>query len=528
MRIRARLAVGSRLVLGLALAAAVGSPAAPAGADPLEFLPVGDPIESELRVLDLLDPAPLGGRIALPRLHTRPLQRFEIEGTGAAPDLSPLYSISLARIERALARDAVPGFAPRAGLASTPRLLERDGGDGTRLEASAGIEGRGDVDLHASRFASGSGLHTRFGAAFERWIVFAHLVTGRIEHARAFADPIVPGSDLILHTEESYLGYAAPSGRWAMQLGRSRWHWGPGEEAALTLSRTSPALTGFAMRGRLPALRLDASALSATLRPAGGEQLAVHRLEWQALPSLRLGVTEMARYRSETWQPLYLSGVVPYILLQRIATQDEPDSAGANRNNVVAAADAAWRVAPGTRIYGELLVDDLQARTGKVPNKLAFQLGLEGAGPLGRTRVTWGTEYTRLSRFVYTSFFGRTFEAQGRPIGFFTGPDARRVRVRGGLDLGADWQVRAAGALTDQGESGLDQPFVPGSPRVESLDFLGVIERTRELELGVRWWPASGVDMALAGGYRWIDNQAHIEGRDDRSAFGSLELRLTR
>jgi len=526
MRNRARGALGSRLALGLVVAACTAASALPAAASPFEYLPVGDPLESELRTLDLLDPGPLGGRILLPRLHTRPLQRFEFQGRGAPPDLPAIYSISMTRLERALARDAVSDFAPHPGLSSTPRLLAADGGDGARLEVSAGAEGGGSVDEHTSQYASGSGLHLRMSAGVERWLAFTHVTVGYIENARTFGDPILHDTDFIAHTEESYLAYAAPA--WGLQYGRNRWHWGPGEESALTLSKTSAAITGLEFHGRLRALHLDATALSATLGASAGEQLAAHRIEWQPRSSFRLGLTEMARYHSASWQALYVVGIIPYVLVQRLQVQDEPDSLAALRNNVLMALDAAWRVAPGTRVYGELLIDDFNTRTTDVPDKLGWQAGLEGVGTAFGSRIVWGTEYTRLSRFVYTSFFGRGYEAQGRPLGYFTGPDSRRVRVRGALDLSPIWQVQAAAALADQGESGLDRPFVPGSPHEPPFDFLGVVQRTREFELGLRWWPASGVDLAVTGGYRWIDNQDHVDGHDDATPFGTLALRLTR
>jgi hypothetical protein len=506
-----------------ALAAASSLPAA---ANPLEYLPVGDPLEAELRTLDLLDPGPLGGRIQLPRLHTRPLQRFEFQGQGAPPELPAIYQVSLLRLERAFGRDAVASFAARPGVSSTPRLLETEGGDGSRLEISTGLEGGGSVDQHTSAFIDRSGMRLRMSAGVERWLAFTNLLLGYVQDAHTFTDPVLQHSDFITYTDETYLAYAAPA--WGLQFGRNRWHWGPGEESALTLSKTSPAITGFEFHGRLRALKLDATALSATLGASAGEQLAAHRIEWQPLSSTRFGLTEMARYHSSSWEPLYVVGIIPYVLVQRLQAQDEPDSIEALRNNVIMAVDAAWRVAPGTRAYGELLVDDFNTHTHNVPDKLGFQLGLEGVGTVGGSRVTWGTEYTRLSRFVYTSFFGRSYETQGQPLGYFTGPDSRRVKVRGAWDLSPLWQVRAAASLTDRGESGLDRPFVEGSPPEDTFDFLGVVERTRDFELGLRWWPASGVDIAVAGGYRRIDNQGHAEGVDDGTPFGTLALRLTR
>src|SRR5205085_5780137 len=136
----------------------------------------------------------------------------------------------------------------------------------------------------------------------------------------------------------------------------------------------------------------------------------------------------------------------------------------------------------------------IHARSGKNPNKIAYQIGWEGAGPLASGRVTWGGEFTRLTRYVYTSFFGRDHQIEGQPLGYFTGPDARRLRVRGAFDPNPDWQLSVTASQLDKGENDVEEPFIPGSPRVDAFTFEGVVETTRDVELGVRWWPASGVD----------------------------------
>ena len=109
--------------------------------------------------------------------------------------------------------------------------------------------------------------------------------------------------------------------------------------------------------------------------------------------------------------------------------QDTRTPDPALRNNVMLAGDASWRVADGTRVYGELLLDDLHARTADFPNKYGAQLGLAGTGDLHGTRLSWDVEWTMLSRYAYTSYFGRSYVAQDRPLGFPTGPDARRLRA---------------------------------------------------------------------------------------------------
>jgi hypothetical protein len=102
------------------------------------------------------------------------------------------------------------------------------------------------------------------------------------------------------------------------------------------------------------------------------------------------------------------------------------------------------------------------------------------------------------------------------------------VRLRADWDLDPAWQIGARVTHTDKGENDLDEPFLPGSPRVDSFDLEGVVQRSRELELSLRWWPASGVNLAVSGGYEWVDNQDHIAGKRDRNPSGSIEVHLMR
>ncbi|MBI1799788.1 MAG: hypothetical protein HYR73_08905 [Candidatus Eisenbacteria bacterium] len=497
-----------------------------AAAAPTQFLPVGDPIESELRILDLFSDSATAGRIRLPHLFTRPLTIREIQGGG--PGLtSASASVSLARIERVIGRESGAGFVTDSRWPPTPRLLSR-GPEGRSFEVSAGIEGRGEADADTATFASASGLHVRTAIAVDHWLMFSHLVVGHFDHARSFADPVVANTDVTTLTEESYLSYAGADDAWGAQIGRNRWHFGPGEEGSLVISRTSAPMTALAFRGRLAGLRLDGIALSATLDAAAGEQLAAHRLEWQPHPRWRLGVTEAARYRASGVQPLYVVGVVPYVIVQRLLVQDSPDSLDALRNNVLFGLDAAWRATDGARFYGEIAVDDLHAKTSENPDKIAWQLGWNGAGMIGRERLSWGGELTRVWRYVYTSSYGREFRAQGLPIGFPTGPDSRRLRVYVNWDPSAAWQWSARAASTDRGEGTLDDAYVPGSARESASHFLGVVERTRETELGARWWPAGGVDVSVNAGYRWIANAGHVSDASSAGAYGSAALRLTR
>lgn len=518
-----------RFASAAALATAALAAPAVAGATPDEALPVRDPIHAELRVLDLYRSDDLADRFRLPHLGTLPLQPAELQGEGLPLAFDdPVRRIAVARLERLLGRDPLPGRVPDPSHRATPRLFTYAATEREHIEFSGGVEGAGTSFDGDSRYLDGSGLHLTSSIGLDRWLVYAHLYAGQVHDARRFADPIVPGNDVILHTEDTYLAYTAEDGAWSGRFGRSRWAWGPGEDGSLTLSSTAPAITGLSLAAHFVKLRVDVIALSATLDQAAGEQLAAHRLEWQPFDALRLGATETARYRSEVWQPLYLVGAIPYVLVQRFLVQDSPDSMSVLRNNIQFAFDASWRIAAGTRVHGELLIDDLHARTNDNPNKLAWQLGWEGAGSALGQRITWGGDYTRIWRYVYTSFFGRAYAVQGEPLGFPTGPDARRLRLRGAWDPSVDWQLFGRFTLTDRGENGLDEPYVPGSVRPDPGTFEGVVERTRDLEAGLRWWPATGVDLSIAGGWRRVEDAGHVPGATRDGALGTVTVRLTR
>jgi hypothetical protein len=440
-------------------------------------------------------------------------------------------AIAMRRVLRALARDADVDVAPAEF--PRPRLFAREWPDGPlRFELSTGVEGerdlvRGDADPAARNWRDGSGVHVRTGVQVDRWFAYSHLFFGELHGVRAFSDALVANSDLAASSEESYMGYTAGN-LWSAQIGRSRWNWGPGEEGTLLLSRTSAPLTGLMLHARLAPLHADGFVFNATVEPGRGEQLAAHRIEWQPRDGARLGISEAARYKAGGWQGLYLAGVLPYAMVQKLLDQDRSGAGGDTRNNVMVSCDASVRIADGSRVYGELLLDDVHARTAAFPNKYAWQAGWSGAGDVSNRRIIWNTEYTWLSRYVYTSFFGRAYTAQDQPTGFPTGPDSRRFRARVTLDPDTDWQLSLVAARTETGEEGIGDPYVQGAPVPDVATLAGIVQRTRTLEGALRWWPAGGVDVSLRAGREWTDNAGHVAGASLRRWRGALAFSLVR
>jgi len=500
-------------------------------ASPLEFVSPRDPLVPELRVLELYDLPPDSGRFRLPHLNTLPLQRLELMGRGPAILAGTRVRTLVAeRIERELQRDALAMFADARARQATPRLWQREWSDDERAELSVGAEGAWDATrtggVHDTEWRDGSGVHARAGVQVDRWLAFLHLTLGKLHNAARFTDVLISNSDLAAQTDEAYIAYTAGT-RWSVAIGRQHFAWGPGEAGSLLLSGTAAPLTALTFHARLEPLRADGFALHATTDPGRGEQLAAHRLEWQPAGGVRVGIGEAARYRSDGWQGVYLASVIPFSIAQRLQQQDG-DSAAAARNNVEVALDASWRPADGTRFYGELLLDDIHAKTGKVPNKYGWQLGADGAWTHGFTRLTWNAEYTWLSRFVYTSFFGESFTAQNQPLGFPTGPDARRLRTRLSWDPAVAWQFTGIATRTWKGENDFNEPFVPGSPVPNVATLEGTAEVTDDLTGIARWWPASGIDVSVAAGYARIHDAGHVAGARRNVERATLAFRLIR
>ena len=501
-----------------------------ATAGPLEYISPRHPLAVELRVLELYHQPADTGRFRLPHFNTWPLRRLELMGDGPAGGSGNLSrDIVTERVEREIQRDATAEFADERARRSTPRVWERRSAD-ERVELSVGLEGEyawARLDgVDESGWRDASGLHVRGALQQRGWLAFAHLTAGQLRDADRYTDVLASGTDLALQTDEAYLS-AHGDTRWTAAMGRQRFGWGPGEEGSLLLSRTAAPLNALWLHAHVRALRGDLFSVNATTDPGLGEQLAAHRLEWAPANGLRIGVAEAARYQADGWLAVYVASVIPYSLAQRLLQQDG-DTAGVNRNNVLFSTDVSWRIADGTRIYGEVLLDDIHAETAEVPNKFAWQLGLDGVWTRGFARLTWNAEYTWLSRFVYTSFFGRSFTAQALPLGYPTGPDSRRLHTRFTLDPRVDWQVTGLISRTWKGENGLDEPYVPGTP-VPPVNVLEGVPTVTDVVTGiVRWWPASGVDLSLALGWSRTEDAGHVAGATLSGAHASLALRLVR
>ena len=262
-------------------------------------------------------------------------------------------------------------------------------------------------------------------------------------------------------------------------------------------------------------------------------RIAAHRLEWFPSASLTVGLHEAARYTSAQWEPLYAVPLLPFTFVQRLLSEDSVDGTGPVdplRNNVMGGLDVTWRPRPGARLHGELLLDDQNLKTAGSPTRIGYQLGALGTRALPAltpaARGTLRLEYSRVYNYVYSTFYGEDFIHHGRPIGFPEGPDSRVLAAGLTVATSAAFEASLAATLADRGEGALGTFFDPDSGAASGSVLSGVVEKTRTIEAGARWWPRDGVDIGVTVARQAIHDVAHVDGAESRRWIARLAVRL--
>lgn len=297
-------------------------------------------------------------------------------------------------------------------------------------------------------------------------------------------------------------------------FGRRGIFWSTARFGALALSDNSPPFDALMLELDLTGgIRL--AAFSAMLDEMWNDQrerylarrfLSAHKASWSPTDRLEIGVGEVVLYGGDVRYPNsgYLNPLIPYYATQFNSNLDD---------NVMFDFDLSAIPVEGLRVYGELLIDDLQYR-GSGPNAVAFTAGFYRAGD-----PDISLEYTRANRWVYTH---RVTECQyvhfGSIIGDPIGPDGDRVTLEISRFIDQSTWAGLRLSYARKGEPTVEDRFVGEHPTSFPS---GVVERrgeamaelTRDFD---RFW----VDVKLSVSRRW--NESHRPG----SSSTALGLKL--
>ncbi len=244
-----------------------------------------------------------------------------------------------------------------------------------------------------------------------------------------------------------------------VEAGRDRFWWGPGRFGTLLVSPAGEALDVLAICATAWGVR--ARYLTAVLSPADGIYLSAHSLSFRLPLRTVFGVSEAVVYQRNSFPELqYVNPLVPYYLAEHNLRQDD---------NTLWNFSLVTLPGAGIRLYGEVLIDDVQyERSAPAPDKLGGIAGFQASDPLGLPDSDVRCEYTRLNKWVYTHRdWYNAYAREETPIGDPLGPDSDRLvlelchRPTGALEFLVGYRYLR------HGEGSIDLPWEEegGDPR---------------------------------------------------------------
>lgn len=311
-----------------------------------------------------------------------------------------------------------------------------------------------------------------------------------------------------------------------LRAGRTWLEWGPGSEGTLGLSGTSPALDLVSANAGLPGGgRLHW--FIAVLDPAAATYLAAHRLAVRAGPSVEISVSELARFDGASHVPLYLVPVIPFALLDRRVrgASDLPADSleKVGRNNVLYTLDLSWTWRPGTRFYGEIMVDDLTLHHTR-PLAVGWQAGLHLRRRTAGFAWSLRGDFTRVYAYTYATGGGLDFLHAGFPIAFPLGADVEQFTARLEIRPSLAWGFGVEGRAVRKGSLPLGTAWQPGLPVPQDFGRLtGLIAQDQRAALFADWSPSPSLSFSAAGGFAWLHDRNHVRGADVDGAHGRVQ-----
>lgn len=264
----------------------------------------------------------------------------------------------------------------------------------------------------------------------------------------------VRGNGRQMDYDETVAGVVYQSGLLTLQFGKDRNNWGPGYSGQLLISSQPTSYDQIKIELGVKYLRF--TSLWAVLQHyqddyfTGNHQekyLAAHRLEFAPWRFLSVGLHEAVFYASRRFEPSY---VLP-VMFFRSAEHYLGD-----RDNAAMGLDVTVLPGARTRLYGELLIDDIS--TGKLGsafygNKYAYLLGAYHVDVLGVAGLDLRGEYTRIRPFTYTHHGVTNFQQYSTNLGHRYGPNSDGWLTQLTYRPSFMWQVQAVWERIRHGEN---------------------------------------------------------------------------
>ncbi|MBN2072099.1 MAG: hypothetical protein JW814_11650 [Candidatus Krumholzibacteriota bacterium] len=318
--------------------------------------------------------------------------------------------------------------------------------------------------------------------------------------------------------ERAYLSITGD--RWRVLIGRDHINWGNGRDEGLVISRSAGSLDQAGVSVSLGRFRL--TTLQVLLDPQSRRRMAGHRLTVRLPAGAWLGVSETVLYSGRDLDYSYLLPAGSYYANQYNERDDD---------NILVGIDWKIPLFKSVITYGELLIDDFQYEDrGDAPDRLGYDVCVEGRLCCWGREIELGAEYTRIDIFTYAHkedlltryVTGNGDQYLNPPIGSPLGPDSDRWRVRAAAAVHRRVVISTAFEYVRRGEGNDFREW----DRTEDPDPAfpsGALTIERDLSLTASLDLGRGSLVRAGGGIRVIDGPGDD---DEETGFGWFEILL--
>ncbi len=359
--------------------------------------------------LDSLKTDSQSGLVHLSTNESRLLEKYRREFIYDSPEFSPATSAFL------------PDFAFSSVLDDEKQKYLYRYTDSTTLFLIDGFGSYsyrgGQGDSVGSHFATLGELGFRIrGSLYNRLGYYMQASNGVLfSGSRDFAvlDPRLKANKKFNTSEATYFdfttGYLRYASDWfAVTAGREQVLWGMGYADRSVFSDNTVPFNYAKIDIKSKTLQysfLHGSLVGADTngRTLSSKYIAAHRLEFSIGSRFRLGFSEMVLYSN---QPMNFGLLNPFVFLTSAELSTELPEGGDNFHNTLMVLDAELSPIRNYRIFGSILIDDLDFKeVGKSNinannNKFGWHTGVTICDPFMLSNTTLIIEYTRINPFV--------------------------------------------------------------------------------------------------------------------------------
>lgn len=335
----------------------------------------------------------------------------------------------------------------------------------------------------------------------------------------------------------SYFRYANPY--LSVTAGRKQFWWGQGQFGTLLLSTNAPAFDALSFKAQYKRLGFESfiGILSTDQRRYFSGHRGTIRLPWH----LTAGFSEVVLYKANNVDPVYANPILPFYGTQWNERDDD---------NILWNLDLKWTPGHGVKLYGELLMDDVQyEQNPPAPQKIGFLLGGHWADPFKLPDTDLKVEWAGVQKLTYTHrrhenrYVGSDTLSE---IGHWIGTDGdaldlvleHRFHPRLNLGLGYGWRRHGQGRI-DRGLHYAGELYTGGYVAPEDTAngryvgdelhtrFLsGVVERQDLAALTLRWEPLFWLTVSGKACLGYTRNAANLAGTGRHDGGAELSVKL--